>query len=104
MSAGLVSLNAAHSVADLHLELDDRGAIRLLSSRHVAAEMFQSLIDGQKLAASLHPDDVAFFEQTRGWFAGQRACMATIRLRLRRAQDTWWQVLATFRARPGMPL
>lgn len=88
-------------VGDAQLVLNDTGAIRFLSRREDAAEMFQALADGQTLAASLHPDDIAFYEQTRTWFGTQQVAVATIRLRFRRAQNAWWMALATFRASPG---
>ena len=86
------------------LALDHAGTIQFLSPRQDAAEMFQTLDEGQRLTASLHPGDVAFYEQVRAWFATQQASTATLRLRLRRAQGTWWQALATFQAQPGTPL
>lgn len=97
-------LESSLPVGGARLALDDAGAIRVLSRQADAAEMFQALSEGQMLAASLHPGDIAFYEQTRTWFGTQQFAVATIRLRFRRAQNAWWLVLATFRARPGTHL
>jgi PAS domain S-box-containing protein len=91
-------------LGSLQIVLDDAGATRFLSRREDAAKMFQALNEGQCLAANLHPEDLPFYEQTRAWCAAQHSATATIRLRLRRAQNAWWQACATFSAQPDAPL
>jgi PAS domain S-box-containing protein len=88
-------------VEGVQLTLDDAGTIQFLTPQQDAGELFQM---GQPLAASLHPHDIAFYEQTRTWFAAQQAASATIRLRLRHAQSGWVPTLATFQAKPGARL
>ena len=85
----------------LQLTLDDAGTIQFLSPQQDTGGIF---VVGQPLAASLHPHDIAFYEQTRTWFAAQQDASATIRLRLRHAQSGWVPTLATFQAQPGAPL
>jgi len=101
MLANPKSLKSIAPVNSAQFALDDAGAIRLLSDRQDAAQIFPALVDGRILSASLHPGDIAFFEQTRTWFCAQQSAEATIRLRLRGTSDVWQQALATFRARPG---
>jgi PAS domain S-box-containing protein len=104
MSASPKPLKHILPLESAQIALDRAGTIKFLSRQHDAGEMFQTLDEGQLLAASLHPADVAFYEQVRAWFGTQQTATATIRLRLRRAQNAWWQALATFQAQPGTPL
>ena len=77
------------------LTLDHAGAVRFLSDRQHAAQMFQALDEGQSLAASLHPGDGAFYEQTRAWFAAQQTATAT------HFRQDFCEVWATCRSRRG---